>query len=779
MTEEHLTVRPFLRIEIMSKNKKNKKKRVDNKSALPYNNLMGGLYSQQNVIKRRYLSHVNTRQTSSGAKGFFAAGNIKNKPFLTMENRILRFFASAGSVILRFLIAAGKQVLKLLILTAISIYKILSFAAVKVYKFLKFAGVKLFRLLSFAGIKLFLLLLLAVIKILEFLSFAGVKIFKFLLFAGVKSYKFLSLAAVRLYKLLSLAAVKVSRVLGAAAVKLFKLILPRVIKICAVIKEVFSKFIYIVRYNPVVHRVMLAACTLVIVSAAGYLVYFAIASPELPPENMLSTIKDVSENNRMGDHPRTHVNLTHEDDWAELTTFSEADLETGAGSQAQDRTRDFEYPVRPGETLSEIAYAYGIDHHFLAWYNNISNADRIRVGTIIVIPSLENIEVKESQYQQRSRQQQRQPAVTAARAARNIEITFESHKNGTSRSGITAHFSIVNPPASLKSYEWDMGDGRRSFRQDPSYEYSEPKTYVVRLTAQDDAGIIYRSNPLYIDIPHPASTSEHSTTIFVTLSSPDEYFIVRNGTITKVARFSNIEDALDLSESDQYMTKVRFKRSGYYGVTVLEESGKEQYYSIFVSPIPTMHVDYATNNFNWYRTQFNTGTPSNCGPASASMAIGWGTGGYFPVSSVRHAIGWQGDGGTSFDDLMRVIRSQGVAASVQPLRTVQNIREVIDAGGIAIILFFTDGVRTATGDPASNLFGKYYNDSVGHYVVIKGYSLSGEYFVIHDPIPSDWGANSFRYGDELSMMGRNRYFMASEVLSSLRRNEMIVVYNQN
>jgi len=769
MIEEHLTVRPFLRKETMSKNKsKNKKKRVDSRSVTPYNNVMGGLYSQQNVIKRRYLSQ-NTGQTSSAEKGFSAVGNIKNKPFLTMENKILRFFAVAGSVILRFLIAAGKKILAFLSLAAVSIFKLLSFAAVKAVKFLSLAGAKLFKLLSFAGVKLFKFLLLAAIKLLEFFSFAGGKILRFISLAGVK-----------IYKLLSLAAVKVFRVLSAAAIKLFKLIYPRAVKICAVIKEVFLKFIYIVRYNPVVHRVMLATCTLVIVTAAVYLVYFAVASPELPPENMLSTIKDVSENNRMGDHPRTHVNLTNDDDWAEKTTVSDTDLETGAGSQAQDRTRDFEYPVRPGETLSEIAYAYGISYNFLAWYNNISNANRIRVGTIIVIPSLENIEAKESQYQQRNRQQQRQqPAATAARAARNIEITFESHKNGTSRSGITAHFSIVNPPSNLKSYEWDMGDGRRSFRQDPSYEYSEPKTYVVRLTAQDDAGVIYRSNPLYIDIPHPASTSEHSTTIFVTLSSPDEYFIVRNGTITKVARFSNIDDALDLSESDQYMTKVRFKRSGYYGVTVREETGREQYYSIFVSPIPTMHVDYATNNFNWYRTQFNTVTPSNCGPASASMAIGWGAGRYFPVASVRHAIGWQGDGGTSFDDLIRVIRSEGVAASIQPLRTVQNIREVIDAGGIAIILFFTDGVRTTVGDPASNLFGKYYNDSVGHYVVIKGYSLNGEYFVIHDPIPSDWGANSFRYGDELSMMGRNRYFMASEVLSSLRRNEMIVVYNQN
>ena len=781
MIEEHLTVRPFLRKDKMSKNKsKNNKKRVDNKSTTSYNNLVGGLYSQQDVIKRRYLSHVNTRQTSSGAKGFFAAGNIKNKPFLTMENKILRFFAVAGSVILRFLITAGKKTLALLSLAAVGIFKLLSLAGVKVVKFLSLAGVVLFRLLLLAGAKICKYLSLSGVKILKYLSFAAVKVVKFLSFAGVLLFKLLLFAGIKIYKLLSFAAVRVFRVLSAAAIKLFKLIYPRAVIICAVIQEVFSKFIYIVRYNPIVHRVMLATCTLVIVTAAGYLVYFAIASPELPPENMLSTIKDVSENNRIGDHPRSHVNLTHDDDWAELTTFKEADLETGAGSQAQDRTRDFEYPVRPGETLSEIAYAYGIDHHFLAWYNNISNADRIRVGTIIVIPSLENIEAKESQYQQRSsRQQQRQPAATAARAARSIEITYESHKNGTSRAGITAHFSIVNPPANLKSYEWNMGDGRRSFRQDPSYEYSEPKTYTVRLTAQDEAGIIYRSNPLYVDIPYPASTSEHSTTIFVTLSSPEEYFIVRNGVITRVARYTNIEDALDLSESDQYLTKVRFKKSGYYGVTVLEESGKEQYYSIFVSPIPTMHVDYATNNFNWYRTQFNTGTPSNCGPASASMAIGWGTGRYFPVSAVRNAIGWQGDGGTSFDDLLRVIKNQEVSASIQPLRTVQNIRDVIDSGGIAIILFHTDGVRTVRRDPAADLFGKYYNDSVGHYVVIKGYSLNGEYFVIHDPIPSDWGANSFRYGDELSMMGRNRYFMASEVLRSLRRNEMIVVSSQN
>jgi len=188
-----------------------------------------------------------------------------------------------------------------------------------------------------------------------------------------------------------------------------------------------------------------------------------------------------------------------------------------------------------------------------------------------------------------------------------------------------------------------------------------------------------------------------------------------------------------------------------------------------------VHVDLETSNFNWYRTQFNSGTPSNCGPASASMGISWATGKYFPVSSVREAVGWQGNGSTGFEDLLKVIKSQGVDAELRPLRSMQDIKNIVDSGSIAIVLFHTDGVKTARHDPKNDLFGKYYNDSVGHYVVVKGYSMNDEYLVIHDPIPSDWGSNSFRYQDEISMIGRNRYFNANEVLRSLRRHEMIVV----
>jgi len=548
--------------------------------------------------------------------------------------------------------------------------------------------------------------------------------------------------------------------------------------ILKILSSLFSWVWDVLRYNPLLRKVVFVSCITAVVTGAVLLVLFAVTSPELPPENLFSVINDVSEI-RKPDNSLSHVVLSPSgNDWASLTLFDGTELETGAGSQAQDRTRDFEYLVRPGETLSEIAYAYNVPYDFLAWYNKITNVNRLRVGTVLIIPSLENIENNRQEYQ-RYKISQRQPAapVKTTKTVKNIEIAYESQNNGTG-SGVTVHFSIVNPPSDLKSYEWDLGDGKRSFRESPSNDYSQPKTYPVYLTAQDHSGNIYRSNPLYIDIPYPASMVEHSTTKFVTLSSPDEYFVV-SGAIVKVARYSNIESVLDLSESDQFLTKARFKKSGFFGVTVREINGKDQYYSVFVSPIPTVHVDLAISNFNWYRTQFNSGTPSNCGPASASMGISWGTGKYFPVSAVRQAIGWQGDGSTSFEELLNVIKSQSVPASIQSLKTTQDIKNVIDSGSIAIILFHTDGVKTVRRDPESDLFGKYYNDSVGHYVVVKGYSMNGEYLVIHDPIPSDWGSNSFRYADEISMMGRNRYFNTNEVLRSLRRHDMIVVPSLN
>ncbi|MDR2500475.1 MAG: LysM peptidoglycan-binding domain-containing protein [Treponema sp.] len=505
---------------------------------------------------------------------------------------------------------------------------------------------------------------------------------------------------------------------------------------------------------------------------------FALTAPRLPRDNLLAVLAEMAEYNAGTEDAYSLPPITlppDETQWAALTRFAgtETGPETGTGTAAADRSQDITYQVRPGETLSGIAVDYGISYNLLAYYNNITNANRIRAGTAIVIPSWENVKITG---QNMAGQPRRPPAARVNR--RNVKIGFESRPKADG-TGMTAQFFILDPePESLQSFAWDFGDGKRALTASPSHEYTRPKTYTVRLSAQDGGGNVYTSNALHIDIPHPESAAAYSSIRFVTLSDPDEWFVTA-GKVAAAARYASLEDApLDFSESDEHLTKVRFKKPGFYGLTIEEEPGMYRDYSVFVSPRPSVHADMGESAFDWYRTQFDTGTTSNCGPASVSMAIGWALEKYLPVSSVRQAVGWKGDGGTSFEDLLRVIRSHGIPVSVQPFHSMENIKEVVDSGRIAIVLFHTSGVKTSRSK-AADLFDKYYTDSVGHYIIVKGYSLDGEYFAVYDPIPSDWGTNRFRYGDEVSMMGRNRYYSSAELLRSLRRKDMIVVSRPN
>jgi hypothetical protein len=51
---------------------------------------------------------------------------------------------------------------------------------------------------------------------------------------------------------------------------------------------------------------------------------------------------------------------------------------------------------------------------------------------------------------------------------------------------------------------------------------------------------------------------------------------------------------------------------------------------------------------------------------------------------------------------------------------------------------------------------------------VKGYTLDKGYFVVYDPYPVDWESNSLRYGDDVSMIGKNRYYPADQLFKALR-----------
>jgi LysM repeat protein len=439
---------------------------------------------------------------------------------------------------------------------------------------------------------------------------------------------------------------------------------------------------------------------------------------------------------------------------------------SGLSDSSIDRTKDLDYIIRPGETLSEIAYSYGINYRVLSDYNRIRDVHLIRAGEKIVIPSLVNEAARAKQL--KNVKETATPASFGP--VKPVSISSERFFDGRVT---TVRFKIDDPAAdNLQDIVWDLGDGHRSFRSDPSYEYIEPRTYSVTLNARDKKGNAYRSKPLYIDIPQPQTNAEGLECRYYTLSSLTDLFKVE-GSLVNVWGYDSIDKApLKVVEEDETFTTIEFKSAGYYGLTLGGEKG-QSYASVFVSPIASIHSD--REDINWYKTQYNTGTSSNCGPASAAMGISYATGKDYPVIQVRQAIGWKGDGSTSFEELVAAMKKQSVNATIRRVSSQDDIRDAIDRGSVVIVLIQTGVLPAVQQRPDKNLFGKYYNDSVGHYIVIKGYSLDEQAFVVYDAIPSDWSGNSMRYGDRVSMIGRNRYYSSRSIMEGLRRYDMIEV----
>lgn len=440
----------------------------------------------------------------------------------------------------------------------------------------------------------------------------------------------------------------------------------------------------------------------------------------------------------------------------------------GAGWKQADRSRDIEHIVQEGESLSEIAYLYGADPEKLAWYNKIRDPHRIRVGQKILVPSLDHEGTATP------------PAHAAARmtpartpAARVAKIRIPIHAGTESDGdGVTAHFTTELPEGvQAESWEWDLGNGRKSFRQEAFWTFDKPGTYTVRLSVRGSDGMIYQADPWYYDLPDP-STLPQDRPRFLTLGSVGESFVVqgRIASVNGLGTDSDLPVAV-VAEDDDTQT-LQALEAGYFNIRV-DHQGQQDNLYLYVSPVPSVQVD--SRDLNWYRTQFNTGTLSNCGPSSVSMAIAWARNAYVPVSTIRQEVGWKGDGGTGFGELGAVLDRNGVDHSLKTVRKAQDLRDILDRDHIAIVLIHTSKITRSTGSPARTPYGRYYSDSVGHYIVVKGYSLDGNWFVVNDPVPSDWGANSFRQADGISMMGRNRYYRATDILRGLRTDQVIEI----
>ncbi|MDR0600976.1 MAG: LysM peptidoglycan-binding domain-containing protein, partial [Treponema sp.] len=143
------------------------------------------------------------------------------------------------------------------------------------------------------------------------------------------------------------------------------------------IKDLLRGLAGAVYNNLFVPRAAFIICAGLLGAGAVFLVSFALMSPELPPGNMVSVLNG-ADSVPEGSHSDMLVLPPEDQDWAALSAWSGHEEQTGAGTAETDRSIDFDYRIRPGETLSEIAYAYSIPLDVLAHYNRIGNPDKIR-----------------------------------------------------------------------------------------------------------------------------------------------------------------------------------------------------------------------------------------------------------------------------------------------------------------------------------------------------------------------------------------------------------------
>ena len=220
--------------------------------------------------------------------------------------------------------------------------------------------------------------------------------------------------------------------------------------------------------------------------------------------------------------------------------------------------------------------------------------------------------------------------------------------------------------------------------------------------------------------------------------------------------------------------RFRAQGAGHTLLTVGKGKARRQLY-LFVSPVPARQV--GREDVDWYKTQYGTGY-ANCGPALVSMAIFWARGQDIPVQAIRDEIGYPyDDGAVSFDNLTQSLGRHRVKFSSPQLAGPDDLRKIVDRGHIALVLIQSGDIQMVQGDPVTDLVGRYYDDDEGHYVLVKGYTLDHGFLVVYDPYPVDWESNSLRYGDAVSMIGKNRYYPTDQLFDALKTMVVIEVWS--
>ena len=167
---------------------------------------------------------------------------------------------------------------------------------------------------------------------------------------------------------------------------------------------------------------------------------------------------------------------------------------------------------------------------------------------------------------------------------------------------------------------------------------------------------------------------------------------------------------------------------------------------------PSAHAQSSPRSGSWYRYQ---GEPSsydqhdnqhvNCGPTSVAMAIQYSLNVSVPIRHIRAFIG-KHKRYTDLSDLTKSLDRWGVQYNSNIL-DANSLKAVIDRGHVAIVgldmrqVSRGADVNGASTDPSLRT-GRYETTADLHWIVVKGLSSDGQYFLVYDG--NVWGGPTSR-----------------------------------